>query len=58
MRGDIVFRVYGVHQGGEKDSYFGAYRSMHEAREHVAQLESKEMSMPQPRWSPDSLSII
>ena len=31
MKGDIVYRVYGVHRGRDKDVYFAAYRTIAEA---------------------------
>ena len=43
MRGDVVYRVYGVHQGRPKDVFFGAFRSMPEAKAHIAELVAKEM---------------
>lgn len=33
MRGDIVYRVYGLHEGREEDCYFGAFRSRSEAHD-------------------------
>lgn len=44
MRGDLVFRIYGVSRGRAKDCYFGAYRSESEARAKVAKLEATEMN--------------
>jgi hypothetical protein len=43
MRGDVVFRVYGVHQGREADAFFGAFRSRAEAEAEVARLGAREM---------------
>jgi len=43
MRGDIVYRVYGLHEGREKDHYFGTFRSRSEADEQVATLCATEM---------------
>src|SRR5258707_1142727 len=43
MRGDVVFRIYGVHEGRAKDYCFGAYRSEAAARAAIAKLEAKEM---------------
>lgn len=43
MRGDIAFRVYGIHKGREKDSFFGAFRSRREAEAKIATLLSTEM---------------
>ena len=38
MRGDIVHRVYGVHEGRETDVCFGTYRSVAEAKEAIDRL--------------------
>lgn len=43
MRGDTVFRVYGIHEGREKDVFFGAFRSRGEAESTIDELRSKEM---------------
>lgn len=43
MRGDIVFRVYGVHGGRGKDTYFGAFRTRAEAEAHIVELGAREM---------------
>ncbi len=43
MHGDIVFRIYGVHAGRDKDSFFGAFRSRAEAERQIAALAAKEM---------------
>ncbi len=43
MRGDIVYRVYGVHEGREKDVYFGAFSTSAEAEAKIAELKAKEM---------------
>jgi hypothetical protein len=43
MRGDIVYRVYGLHEGREKDNFFGAFRSRSEADEEIAKLYAMEM---------------
>jgi hypothetical protein len=40
MRGDIVYRVYGVHGGREEDINFGTYRSLPEAEARVQELMS------------------
>lgn len=42
MRGDIVYRVYGLHEGREKDSFFGAFRSRSEAEAKIAKLSTME----------------
>ncbi len=43
MRGDVVFRVYGVHEGRAGDSFFGAFRTRAEAETRVAELIVREM---------------
>lgn len=43
MRGDTVSRIYGLHEGREKQYFFGAYRSRAEAEAEVAKLCAKEM---------------
>jgi hypothetical protein len=43
MRGDTVFRVYGCHDGRERDISFGTYRTEEEARAEVARLQAREM---------------
>jgi hypothetical protein len=44
MRGDVVYRVYGVHEGREKECFFGAFRSATEAEAKVAELRAREMN--------------
>lgn len=44
MRGDIMYRVYGVHEGRETDSFFGAFRTVQEAQAQVDQLDAKVMN--------------
>jgi hypothetical protein len=43
MRGDVVFRVYGLHEGREADSFFGAFRSRAEADARIAELAARTM---------------
>jgi hypothetical protein len=43
MRGDIVYRIYGVHEGREKDCYFGAFRTIADAELEIAKLRGREM---------------
>jgi hypothetical protein len=43
MRGDIAYRVYGVHSGRSQDSYFGTFRTRREAETKIAELASREM---------------
>jgi hypothetical protein len=38
MRGGVVHRVYGVHEGREADACFGTYRSVAEAKEAIDRL--------------------
>lgn len=38
MRGDIVYRVYALHEGREKDYFFGAFRTRSEAETEIAML--------------------
>ena len=44
MRGDVVFRIYGCHEGRERDSCFGTYRTEEEARTEIATLQAREMN--------------
>src|SRR5947207_5219432 len=44
MRGDIVYRIYGVHEGREKDYFFGAFRTVAEAEAEIAKLRAREMN--------------
>jgi hypothetical protein len=43
MRGDVVFRVYGVHEGRAADAFFGAFRSRADAEANIAKLLAREM---------------
>jgi hypothetical protein len=43
MRGDTVFRIYGVHRGRDKDCYFGTFRTLAQAIAKVEVLRAKEM---------------
>ena len=43
MRGDVVFRVYGVHEGRSEDSFFGAFRTRVEAEAEIDKLLGREM---------------
>lgn len=43
MRGDIVHRVYGVHEGREEDTFFGAYFTVEEAKAKITKLQLQEM---------------
>jgi hypothetical protein len=43
MRGDVVYRVYALHKGREKDYYFGAFRSVADAEAEVERLRTREM---------------
>ena len=43
MRGDVVYRVYALHEGREKDFFFfGAFRSISEAEVEIAKLSAVE----------------
>lgn len=44
MRGDVVYRVYGIHEGREKDYFFGAFRTIAEAEAEIAKLLAREMN--------------
>src|SRR5437868_15222004 len=44
MRGDVVYRVYALHEGREKDYFFGAFRSAAEAEVEVTKLRAREMN--------------
>ncbi|WP_020475665.1 hypothetical protein [Zavarzinella formosa] len=44
MRGEIVYRVYALHEGREKEYYFGAFRSVAEAEAEIAALRLREMN--------------
>lgn len=44
MRGDVVFRVYGCHEGRERDVGFGTYGTEQEARAQIATLQAREMN--------------
>jgi hypothetical protein len=43
MRGDVVYRVYGVHAGRQEDTCFGAFRSVAEAEAKIANLQAQKM---------------
>lgn len=42
MRGDIVYRVYGVHAGRAEDTDLGTYRTRAEAEAEIATLSTRE----------------
>lgn len=44
MRGDVAYRIYGVHEGREKDYFFGAFRTIAEAEASIAKLRAQEMN--------------
>src|SRR5438876_7435876 len=44
MRDDVVYRIYGVHEGREKDYFFGAFRTVAEAEAEIAKLRAREMN--------------
>jgi len=43
MRGDVVYRVYGLHAGRAEDVFFGAFRSHTEADEEIVRLAARQM---------------
>lgn len=43
MRGDKVYRIYGVHEGREKDCFFGAFRTVAEAEPEIAKLRVRKI---------------
>ncbi len=43
MRGDTVFRVYGVHEGRDRDVHFGTFRTREEAESKIVALSAMEM---------------
>src|SRR5687768_10276717 len=43
MRGDVVYRVYALHEGREKDYFFGAFRTAAEAEAKIAELRARAM---------------
>jgi hypothetical protein len=42
MRGDIVYRVYGVHEGREQDWHFGTFRTRTDAEAEIAKRKAHE----------------
>lgn len=44
MRGDVVYRIYGVHEGREQDIVFGTFRTLTEAEGEIAKLHLREMN--------------
>jgi hypothetical protein len=44
MRGDTIFQVFGLHEGRDKDVYFGAFRTTEEADAEIKQLKSRLMN--------------
>jgi hypothetical protein len=44
MRGDIVYRIYGVHEGRQKDMFFGAFHTLAAAGAEVLNLRAREMN--------------
>jgi hypothetical protein len=43
MRGDIVYRVYGLHAGRDQEYPFGTFRTRAEARAKIEHLRQREM---------------
>jgi hypothetical protein len=44
VRGEVVYRIYGVHEGRAKDCYFGTFRSRSGADAEIAELCAREMN--------------
>jgi hypothetical protein len=44
MRSDIVYRVYGIHEGREQDYCFGAFRTVADAEAKIADLRRQQMN--------------
>jgi hypothetical protein len=44
MRGDVVYRVCGVHEGREEDHFFGAFRTVAVAEVEIAKLRLREVN--------------
>jgi hypothetical protein len=44
MRGDVVYCVYGVHEGREQDVFFGAFRTCNEAGAEISRLVNVEQN--------------
>lgn len=43
MRGDVVYRIYGLHEGREKDVSFGAFRTRQQADLEIERLRAKQI---------------
>jgi len=43
MRGDIIYQVYGIHEGRDKDCCFGAFRTRAEADAKIDILKANQM---------------
>jgi hypothetical protein len=44
MRGDVVYEIYGVHEGRKLDHFLGAFRTFAEAEAEIARLRIREMN--------------
>jgi hypothetical protein len=44
MRDDVVYQIYGVHDGRETDCYFGAFRNVAAAEAEIAKLLVRVMN--------------
>ena len=44
MRGDIIYQVFGIHEGREKDVYLGAFRTREEAEAEGQRLSARLMN--------------
>jgi hypothetical protein len=44
MRGDVVYRVYGIHEARANDFCFGAFSTLAEAEAEIAKLRAQELN--------------
>ncbi len=44
MRGEIVYQVYGMHEGRKEDMFLDAFRTLQEAQTEIEKLNTKEMN--------------
>jgi hypothetical protein len=51
MRGDIVFRIYGVHEGRAEDMFFGCFRTRAEADAAIAAFAVKTLEDGTTNWA-------
>jgi hypothetical protein len=43
LRGDIIYQVYGVHEGREEDMFWGSFRTLQEAQAEVEKIKLREI---------------